>query len=373
MARRQGDTVAVVGLGDLGARVVQQLARLPIDGVVAIARNEDRARRVAGQAAIVAALSDGAERVTFAAAEVGADGAIAEVLARIAPSVVVMAASPHSWWRTPHAAAAVPYGAWLPLHVPLVRDVVRARDDAGLDAPVVALPYPDAVGPVLAPLGLAPEVGAGNVAEVAAKLDVLAARRAGVARREVRTRLIAHHAAERLAFAEFSGLAGEEDPTGGGPPPLRASVTVAGTELDAAEVQSLLTEAYPLLSGRETHTRTAAATVATVVALLDEEPRATHVPAPGGRPGGYPVIASRAGVTLDLPDGVSEADAIAINAAAARWDGIERIDAEGTITFTPAVAEATAGLLGRRLERVTVGELDDVAAELSSCLASLGR
>ena len=58
------------------------------------------------------------------------------------------------------------------------------------------------------------------------------------------------------------------------------------------------------------------------------------MPAPDGRPGGYPVRISAGGVTLDLPGGVPEPEAIAINATAARWDGIEQIDGEGTMTFT---------------------------------------
>jgi hypothetical protein len=105
-----------------------------------------------------------------------------------------------------------------------------------------------------------------------------------------------------------------------------------------------------------------------VEALLGDVPRRVHVPAPGGRPGGYPALASTSGVALDLPDGVPEAHAIAINATAARWDGIERIDADGTVTFTTEVAEATERLLGLRLAAVRADEMDLVADELKARL-----
>jgi hypothetical protein len=361
-------TVAVVGLGDLGGRVVSALARLPVGRVVAVGRGETRTAQVAGQAAIVARLLDGASHVTRGHADVADVEATARELRRLQPDVVVAAAAAHTWWRTPEAAADLPYGAWLPLQVPLVRDLVRARDEAGLSAPVVALPYPDAVGPVLAPQGLAPEVGAGNVAEVAAKLEVLAAERAGCEPDEVEVRVVAHHAAERLAFGAFSGLGGAAGSVAAGTPPVRADVSVRGVPLDRQDARELFQAAYPLLAGRETHVMTAAATAATVLGLLGDEPRRLHVPAPAGRPGGYPVRASRAGVELDLAPGCSEAEAVAVNAVAARWDGIERIGPDGTITFTDAVVSASRAVLGWTLDRVEPDDLDAVAAELEAHL-----
>jgi hypothetical protein len=118
---------------------------------------------------------------------------------------------------------------------------------------------------------------------------------------------------------------------------------------------------------------TATATGVVVEALLSDTPRRVHVPAPGGRPGGYPALVSAAGIELDLPAGIPESEAIAINATAARWDGIERIDADGTVTFTQDVFDSTARVLGRGIDRVTVEEVDAVAAELESRLRAARR
>ena len=367
MADRE-DTVLVIGLGDLGQCVVDVLSQHSGGRLIAAARDAEHARSVAGQAALVAALCGGPRVVEPAVVDLDDVDGTPEVLARLQPDVIVLAASRLTWWRVPEAARSLPYGAWLPLHVPLVRSLMQAAVAAGIRAPVVALPFPDAVGPVLAGAGLAPATGAGNVLEMAAKLAVVAAGRAGVGLDAVDVRLVAHHATERVAFSAFGGLAGDEGAPIG-PAPLHAGVTVDGEALPEDDVRRLLTAAYPLLSGRATHGLTAAATAATVWALLSEEPRRLHVPAPAGRPGGYPVRISRAGIELDLPPGMKEADAIAVNAVAARWDGIERIEPDGAFVYCRWVSDALERTLGLRVERVEPAESDAIADDLAARLA----
>jgi hypothetical protein len=359
------DTVLVLGLGDLGRRIVDVLSQRSGGRLVVAARDAEHARSVAGQAALVAALCDGPRAVEPAVADLTDRDGTAELLARLQPDVVVLAASRLTWWRLPERARSLPYGAWLPLQIPLVRALMQARETAGVSVPVVALPFPDAVGPVLAGAGLAPETGAGNVLEIAAKLVAVVAERSGVERDAVDVRLVAHHATERIAFSAFGELAGTE---GGpsGPPPIHAGVSVNGEALPDEEVRELLTAAYPLLSGHATHGLTAAATAATVWALLADEPQRLHVPAPAGRPGGYPVRISRAGIELDLPPAMTEADALAVNAVAARWDGIERIEPDGTFVYCDWVSAALERTLGLRLERVEPGESDAIADELTA-------
>lgn len=367
MKSPQDDTVLVVGLGDLGRRVVEGLSERPVGRLVAAGRDLREATAVAGQAALVAALTGGPRAVEPARIDLDDLGATTAELARLRPSVIVLAASRVTWWRLPERAAPVPYGAWLPLQLTLVRRLMEARAAAGIDAPVVALPYPDAVGPALAGVGLAPELGAGNVLEMAAKLTALTAAREGVRREVVDVRLVAHHATERVAFSAFGALAGGGGPPG--PPPVFAQVLVEGSAVPGDVVRADLTAPYALPAGRASHRLTAAATAATVCALLSDVPRRLHVPAPGGRPGGYPVRLSRAGVALDLPEGLTEEDAVAVNAVAARWDGIEAIAPDGTVTFGPWLSDALHAALGLRLERVAPGEQEAVADELLARLA----
>lgn len=349
-------TVLLIGLGDLGTRVLDSLARLPeLERLVAATRDEEHARARAGQAALVAELLGGPRRVESERLDVGDTAATASVLARLDPDLVVMAASRLTWWRPPadERLARMPFGIWLPLQLTLVRSLMLARREAGARARVVSLPYPDGVGPALAPLGLAPDLGAGNVTETAPKLAHLAGPGAEV-------RLVMHHAAQQYAFPSLSdvGVHLHQPPTSTcGEPPWTAEVRVRGERLDDERVRELFRAPYPLPSGRETHELTAAAVAQTVRALLGDALVATHAPAPAGRAGGYPVRISSAGLELDLPEGLDEAAAVALNERAARWDGIERIEPDGTIVFT----EPYLGV-----DRVAPAEVDAVADELEA-------
>jgi hypothetical protein len=350
-----GATVLVIGLGDLGTRVFDALARLPeIERLVGGGRDEERGRARAGQTAFVAALAGGPQHVDFEPVDLDDVAAAAAQLRRLDPDLVVTAASRHTWWRpfADERVGALPFGVWLPLQLVLVRRLMEARREAGIGGRVVCLPYPDAVGPALAPLGLAPDLGAGNVAETAPKLALLA----GADRDEVQVRLVMHHAAQRVAFGGAAG----------GEPPWAAEVRIGDERLPDEDVQRLFRAPWPLPQGRDTHELSAAATAHAVRALLTDEPTATHAPAPNGLPGGYPVRLSRRGAELDLPAHLTREEAIALNERAARFDGIERIEPDGTIVFTAGVVAGTERLLGLRLERVRPDEVDEVADELAA-------
>jgi hypothetical protein len=165
-------------------------------------------------------------------------------------------------------------------------------------------------------------------------------------------RLVLHHAAEPWAFPAFASYMG----AGVEEPPWAGEVLVGGERLPEERVRSLFHEPYPLPAGRELHSFTASLTARLVRALLSEQPVRVHAPAPAGRPGGYPLLVSRERIELDLPAGLDEAAAIAVNERAAHWDGIERIEADGTVVFT----EATG------LGRVAPDEVEEAAAELEA-------
>jgi hypothetical protein len=319
-------TVAVVGLGDLGSRVLDTLARSPrIERLVGATRDAERGEARVAQCRLVAALQGGPRHLEFRALAEVAEAAAIEA------DVIVCGATRHTWWKP--SPAGVPYGTWLPLQLTLVRDLMRARPRA----PVVCLPYPDGVGPALAPLGLAPALGAGNVGETAPKLALLSGGD---------VRLVMHHAVQRYAFPAFAFLGDGAD----GEPPWLARVDGCADE----RVRELFHAPWPLPTGTASHDLTAAHTATVVHALLSDEPVRAHAPAPGGRPGGYPVRISRAGVEVDWPD---EAEAVAVNEQAQRWDGLERVEPDGTLVFTQ-------DLFGVGTSRVAPHELDAVADAL---------
>ena len=133
---------------------------------------------------------------------------------------------------------------------------------------------------------------------------------------------------------------------------------IGGRTLPDERVRELFHAPWPLPWGRESHDLTAAATAQIVEALLSDDSVRTHAPAPAGRPGGYPLLIGAGRVALDLPASLGEEEAVAINARAARWDGLERVEPDGTLVLTDAVAETTERQLGVRVVRPPASIVD---------------
>ena len=369
IAPRTGATVAVVGLGDLGGRVVDALAReTVIERLIGAGRDVSRGNALMAQAGLTADHLDGPRSVDYEPMDLEDVSATAALLERVDPDLIVTAASHHTWWRSPDR---LPYVAWLPLQIRLVRRLMEARSAAGVQGRVVCLPFPDVVIPALDAVGLAPEAGGGNVAEVAAKLRLLAAAGHGVPREDVRVRLVMHHAAERLAFGAFQSLAGDREEAGD--PPWAAEVLVRGEPLPGDQVDALFRTPYALTDGRETQGLTAAATAALVRGLLGDEETELHVPGVEGLPGGYPARVSSSGIDLELPKGMTREQAVAINQAAGRWDGVERIDPDGTVVYTREAADACQAAFGSRVESLSPSDHDAAADELLARRDALAR
>lgn len=372
-----GATVLVVGLGDLGTRVFNALTQsASIERLIGGSRNQESGTATASQAALAADLAGGPRHVTFERLDLDCVEETAQQLSLLHPDIVVMAASRHTWWRPSgtkaeqrQMLARLPYTVWLPLHLAPVRRLMEARQLSGTRGRVACLPFPDVVGPALRPLGLQPDIGAGNVTEVAAKLRLLAARSHNVPREDVQVRLVMHHAAERDAFAAFTSLVGGNQPEE--TPPWLGEVRVRNVLLPPEQVNALFRSAYPLPTGRDSQSLTAAATIHLIDALLSDSPVQTHAPAPHGFPGGYPVVVSRDTIELDLPSNATVEGAIDINNRAAQWDGIESIHADGTIIFTQGVGDLTEEILGLRLQRLVPADLNEVADEIEQRAARI--
>ena len=108
------------------------------------------------------------------------------------------------------------------------------------------------------------------------------------------------------------------------------------------------------------------ATSAAVVfqAMVGDKGIITHAPGPKGLPGGYPVRVNASGVELALPTGLTLEEAMHINEAGLRLDGIEHIDEKGTIFFTEEAVSMYQEVLGYECQNLPLQEVEERVREL---------
>jgi hypothetical protein len=91
-----------------------------------------------------------------------------------------------------------------------------------------------------------------------------------------------------------------------------------------------------------------------------------HAPGVLGLQGGYPIQFTGGKITLNLPDAVSAEEAISFNSLSAAGDGIERIDLDGTLSYTQAAKNAVAPWCPELAEPLTLSGLDKRLALLKN-------
>jgi hypothetical protein len=357
----------IVGLGSLGGVLLELLARDQAIGDIVVGSRDQRRGEVRCNLARVGALAQGADpHIQFVPLDLDDGDRAAEAFSRHCPDLIVSTASMQTWWLAellPREAgerlAAAPFGAWLPVHLPPAIKFMTAVRAAGCRGATLVASFPDVVNAVLGRLGLAPTCGLGNLDEIVPKVRYLAGQRLHSSPAAIRVLLVAHHALEPFVFG---GAIAPGDPR---IPPYWLRVELNGRDVTGElAADRLLFETYPLPAGPAWHFLTAGSAVRLIRALLTDREELLHVPAPAGLPGGYPAMASRAGVRLlDLP-GLSRVQAVAINERSQPFDGIERIDADGTVHFTAQATDVLRQVLGYNGDRLRPSESEQSAKEL---------
>ncbi|MFQ5790699.1 MAG: hypothetical protein ACE5JI_09515 [Acidobacteriota bacterium] len=358
--------VLLVSLGELNGLLLKLLARMPAVSEIIVATR--RSKRTLPTINLVR-MGAGAEGcfpvIRTVAFDLNEVETAAETLSTLEPDVTLAAPSLQSWWvldRIPPEAAAplrpAPFGAWLPFHLAPMISLMKAWKNSGLQSAIVSAPYPDAVNPILATRGLAPTCGVGNVDEIVPKLQWRLAERMDVHPGDVRVWLAAHHALESYVYSSSP----RDDP-----PPYLLRVEVGGCEAGREEdLRSLLLDPCPLPGGLDFHFLTASSAIRLILALGKAGEGATllHVPGPDGLPGGYPVVIEERAVRLALPSTWSRDEAVEVNRASHRWDGIEAIEEDGTVVFTDRTAAILRRTLGFDWRRMTFDGVHVAASEL---------
>jgi hypothetical protein len=356
-------TIMLIGLGGLGSIILELLAREEGLGQIVVGSRNGAHGIARCNLARLGAMAQGyAPSLSFVPLDLNDKEAVAETVHREAPDLILSTATMQTWWLPdllpPEQAAVIKgagFGVWLPVHLTLTLKLMEALRDADYHGITLTAPFPDVVNCVLGRLDLAPTCGVGNLDEIVPKVRLLAAERLGAPLDAVRVLLVAHHALESAVFGEPTGEI----------PPYFLRVEVGGQDVtEAVRADELLLAPYPLPSGPVTHFLTAGSAVRLIRALLSEGGALLHAPGPNGLPGGYPVIVGRSGVQAAPIEGFTLAEAIAINERSHRFDGIERIDADGIVVFCPEAADVLRVELGYDCEQLAPYESEERAKEL---------
>lgn len=371
-------TVWLCGAGAVGGQTLLLLAqREGIDRIVLSGRDEALGQFKARVAALGSVIQGLTRTCEFVKNDVRDLDATARLLDRIKPDVVLLALSTHAPGfigtmalpRDVHSSFAVAgFGAQLPWHLLLPARFMQALAKSGVATQVINASFPDVVNPALwKHFGFGPTVGVGNIDNLAARIIERISVAEGVAVGEVHLSFIGSH-----ALAAHGATAGV---------PYFLKIYVAGRDVtERHDINALLLKpaSNQSLASQLSHTwpytnhLTAASAAKTILAILHNSNQYTQAAAPNGLIGGYSVRLNARGAEVILPEGLSLEAAVQINQAAERFDGIERIEADGTVVYTDKTY-LTMKSLGYDCKALTFDALDARASELELVLAKLRK
>jgi hypothetical protein len=356
----------LIGLGDLGGHVLEMLVRVPgRRRVITADVNEEWGYRKTNLAAFGAAQLGHYPELEFTKVDLFNVEQTAKTILSYRPDIIYTAATLQSWWVIDTLPQDVfedldqaRIGPWIPMHLTLVYKLMQAIGETGLDVKVINSSVPDVVNHVLGKVGLAPTIGIGNVANVVPPLGSSIAYQLGVAVEDVKVFFVAHHFVSH--HIPCYGHAG------GAPYYLKALADgqdVTG-DLDMDGVLRELPWRFRRPGGRRGHSLTASSALAVILAMANDARDLVHAPGPNGLPGGYPVTVDCEGARTALPPDIDLEEAIRINEEGAWFDGIERVDDDGTIHFRDEQMRIMKDMLGYHVKSMTVEDSEACYREL---------
>lgn len=354
----------VVGAGDMTERVLHPLV------AAGDVRKITLVSRSASVHELAAVLTSGYDVVVNSHEADALDtAALTTVLQASGPDAVLHTASLRSPWsmagRTDALAAAFARAGLavrLPLQLPVLLSTMRAVAASGWAGPVVNLSFPDVTNPLAALVGPAPLVGVGNVAIMQTRARAALRAEMGPDAALPLLRLVGQHG--QLFDVVQSRL--PADPADR--PMVWVGDEARGDRLERRDDLPYLTA--PIAPGYAYNALAAAAALPVLRAVLPGgSPLRMSVPAPNGMWGGFPMVIHGGSAVLDLPAGVSLAECEAHCWRAARGDGIDHVDSDGTVHFTDAAVEAITPFAPDLVEPLPLADIDRRATRILELLS----
>jgi len=355
--------VLLLGIGDIGKQVLNFLVRdHKCPELLAGDFNEDVGRKRVNAAISNAAVMGLYPKVTFEKFDLSDVDRTAEQISKFKPDVVINGTVMQTW----HVIRALPneiyqklskatLGAWTPCQVALAYKMMLAIQKSGVKTRVVNTAFSCETNPMLGSVGLAPDIGIGNVELLQPGCRMIAAEKLEVPISMVQVYLVAHHLwwVYRREFGYQEG-------------PFWMKIMLNDKDVTSQfDTKQLLIESDELYNpGPDFTVISASSTIKNMYALMDPVGIFTHSPAPQGLPGGYPVFISERGAEVYLPDGITLEQAIEINEKSQYLDGIAKIEKGGTVHYSDFTAKILKEMLGFDKPIWKVQESYEVAKEL---------
>lgn len=356
-------TLLVFGIGKLGGPVVDSLAlRFPSCRFILVSRDLARSQRRANLTRYLASQWGVYPEVVGEETDLLDCARTAELIQRYNPDLVFNATTPFPWWKLDtlpeperdlsHRAGP---GMWCALDCLLPMLLTNAMNMVASRAVHVNGCYPDMTNAFLSAHKCAPSLGIGNISNLVPGLQLGFADELGVSPSEVEIQLVGHHYVSWNAPSD----------RGCSDAPYALSVTHPLGQLcfrgpsDAPfEILRRRTSRVRGLDGLGVTIGSAATLLAE---LLGAPPRRHHSPGAKGLPGGYPVRIGPCGeVTLDLPTGLSEKEALEINMQAQTFDGVAKVEA-GKVLATTFAQQAYSEVVGGSLPEVNISNVVELS------------
>lgn len=365
---KQEQRILFLGVGQLGGQILDLLLRLPGHYRFLIGGRNLSLLRQRVNLSIMAAIQLGfCPEVECILLDLDDIEQTAEIIAHFQPDLIFCAATRQPLGGTqglPPALAQqlaqAPMAPRLPFSLSLVYKLMQAVRLARKQqtTKVINAIFPDMIHPILQQVDLAPMTGIGDLANNIPAIRLAVARTLKVPLPQVDVRLVmAHWVSYWMSRTDVTNA------------PYHFAVFINGEDctqlVRSRDIFGQLPTTLKRAGGETGLLMTAASAAVVCRAVLSDQRALTHVPGPNGLPGGYPVEVHAQGIELNLSPDITLETAEQTNKAGLRLDGIERIEANGTVVFTDKAVMSYKELLGYECPYLPLAEVEEWAQELT--------
>lgn len=371
---RNGKSVMIVGIGDLGGWVLEFLARSNgVNRIIAADIREEYGLHKTNCATIGASLQGYLKDIEFRKVDLNDIDGTAELLNSVQPDLIYSAVTLQSWWvrrllpkDIMGEMARVGTGPLITTNLVLIHKLMQAVKKTGITAHVLNHSGPDFTNPVLWRNGFRPTLGAGNLQFATEVVRHRVSKAENVPIGDVTVYGFGVHAVVMRDLKKdhvpyyMKCIVRDKDVT-------------SKYDIDAFLAESSRgIPAGPQISWL-THPFIAACAVKNILGIINDTNEISSVPGPNGLIGCYPVRLSASGVEIVLPEGLTLEEAIKINLDGLKWDGYKEIKDNGTIVFTEAATEVYKKFLGIEIKELQLKDADEIVKELLAAYNNLAK